>query len=608
MSAQQAYPTQYAIRASEAAYIRFSEAIASSPELSAFSTFRRQAAKVWSVAQRWLALHAFAPPWLPQRWRHPLMGYLAAAVLQMLLTACDLLLLLRYPDLTTHHIFLVLGVVIAALSWGVGPSLVATLTGTILLYSVVLFTPLSWPQATETDVAELILFLLICGAISALSGQTQRARLKAEQARRAAEHLAASLAQEHARSELERQRLQAVLEVLPVGVCMVNTAGEVLTRNQADRAIWGYGPPNGIAQEGAEPRQGWWASTGQRILPDEWGLARALRHGEETRGQEIIVQADNGHPHTFLSAAVPIQGTDGAIVGAVAAMLDITKRKQLEESLRQAEREQLEIARKEAELQALVLREANQRMDAFLGIVSHELKTPLTTLKLQMQLFHRRLGRLPSHVSKSAEEMAGELKSLQAHSLRSLYQVDRLDRLVNDLLDLSRIQAGKLELREEHADLRAIIRDTVEEQRHLAPQRSLRLQPLPEQPIPIQGDAERIGQVVTNYLTNALKYSLENRPVEIGVQIEEKQARVWVRDEGAGIPSEEHTQIWERFHRVPGMKVVSGSGIGLGLGLYISRTIVERHGGQVGVESTPGAGSTFWFTLPLAREEAEAGE
>jgi len=102
-----------------------------------------------------------------------------------------------------------------------------------------------------------------------------------------------------------------------------------------------------------------------------------------------------------------------------------------------------------------------------------------------------------------------------------------------------------------------------------------------------------------NYLTNALKYSAEDRPVEIGIEMEDWVARVWVRDAGPGIPSEEQDRVWERFHRVPGIEVQSGSGIGLGLGLHISRTIIERHRGHVGVESTPGVGATFWFTLPL---------
>ena len=112
----------------------------------------------------------------------------------------------------------------------------------------------------------------------------------------------------------------------------------------------------------------------------------------------------------------------------------------------------------------------------------------------------------------------------------------------------------------------------------------------------------RIGQVVTNYLTNALKYSPPDRPVEVGVQEAQQQGYVWVRDQGPGIASEEQGHLWERFHRVAGVEVLSGSGIGLGLGLHISKTIIDHHHGHVGVESQPGQGSTFWFTLPLGRQ------
>jgi signal transduction histidine kinase len=105
---------------------------------------------------------------------------------------------------------------------------------------------------------------------------------------------------------------------------------------------------------------------------------------------------------------------------------------------------------------------------------------------------------------------------------------------------------------------------------------------------------------VTNYLTNALKYSPAKQPVVVGLDVASNEARVWVRDQGPGLPPEEQVRIWERFHRVKGIKVQSGTGVGLGLGLYICRIIIERHQGQVGVESAPGQGSTFWFTLPLA--------
>ncbi len=140
--------------------------------------------------------------------------------------------------------------------------------------------------------------------------------------------------------------------------------------------------------------------------------------------------------------------------------------------------------------------------------------------------------------------------------------------------------------------------ETVDEQRQLAPNRVIHFQGASDQSAMVFVDGERIRQVVTNYLTNALKYSREDQPVKVGLQADEQDARVWVRDEGPGIPLSEQAHIWERFHRVPGIEVQSGSGIGLGLGLHICRTIIEWHGGQVGLESAPGAGATFWFSLP----------
>ncbi len=105
---------------------------------------------------------------------------------------------------------------------------------------------------------------------------------------------------------------------------------------------------------------------------------------------------------------------------------------------------------------------------------------------------------------------------------------------------------------------------------------------------------------MTNYLSNALKYAPEDRPVAARVAARRGRARVSVRDEGPGLPAEEQRRIWERYHRAPGVSAHAGAGGGLGLGLYISRTIIERHQGAVGVRSAPGKGSTFWFTLPVA--------
>jgi signal transduction histidine kinase len=123
---------------------------------------------------------------------------------------------------------------------------------------------------------------------------------------------------------------------------------------------------------------------------------------------------------------------------------------------------------------------------------------------------------------------------------------------------------------------------------------------VPDAPIVVLADADRIGQVVTGYLSNALKYAPEDQPVTVRLEATSDDARVSVHDEGPGLPPDQQERVWEAFYQAPGVETQSGSSIGLGLGLSICRTIVERHGGRVGVESAVGQGATFWFTLPLA--------
>ena len=198
------------------------------------------------------------------------------------------------------------------------------------------------------------------------------------------------------------------------------------------------------------------------------------------------------------------------------------------------------------------------------------------------------------------EELSQKATLLLEEFAHTGQQVTQLEWLVNDVLDVSRVQAGMLDLHLESTDLGTIVHEAVGAQRQAAPTRTLLLQFPAAQPVPVYADACRLGQVVTNYLTNARKYSPTEQPVVVGLDVADHEARVWVRDQGPGLPPEEQARIWERFHRVKGIEVQSDAGVGLGLGLYICRTIIERHQGQAGVESAPGQGSTFWFTLPLA--------
>ncbi len=268
------------------------------------------------------------------------------------------------------------------------------------------------------------------------------------------------------------------------------------------------------------------------------------------------------------------------------------------------ERERLLQQRTEAEARTLALQEANRRMTAFLSIAGHEIRTPLTTIKGNIQLAKRSLTRLLRQGAAPAQQVQQVLTDVRDFLDRADRQINVQSRLVRDLLDVSRIETDQLELRPQRCDLVAIARQTIEDQRSLTPTRSIQLVITTPPNVFVQADPDRVGQVISNYLSNALKYSPPSSPIEVCLQPEEPgNVRLSVRDEGPGLTASEQQQIWERFHRVPDIEVRSGSGIGLGLGLYICHTIITRQGGQVGVISEKGAGSTFWFTLPVSNTQ-----
>lgn len=242
-----------------------------------------------------------------------------------------------------------------------------------------------------------------------------------------------------------------------------------------------------------------------------------------------------------------------------------------------------------------------EQKDLFLSITSHELKTPLTALKGMLQLLQRRAERLSRIRERSSSEISRFLKELTRSLGISTRQVDVQTRLINDLLDVSRITANTLELSICQCNLVGVLRQAVEDIQVTEPGRVIVLELSEEQEVNVRADADRISQVVTNYLTNALRYSPSDQPVYVGLSARAREVRVWVRDRGPGLSAEEQRNIWQRFHR--GKRGASQAGDackGLGLGLYIAQRLIAQHGGQVGVESEPGEGSTFWFTLPLS--------
>ncbi|GHO63402.1 hypothetical protein KSC_022940 [Ktedonobacter sp. SOSP1-52] len=230
-------------------------------------------------------------------------------------------------------------------------------------------------------------------------------------------------------------------------------------------------------------------------------------------------------------------------------------------------------------------KELEQRKDAFISMASHELRNPLTALKLQTTLLHRQLSR------QGMLDQAPALSSMET-------QIKKVTRLVEELLDVSKIQAGRVEYRQEMVDLDALLREIVDTMQQIKTTHRILIHGIVG--ISFIGDQDRLGQVFTNLLSNAIKYSPGAETVEVELSASDEAITIRVLDHGLGIPRELCDKIFDRFYRVAGpqQKAIPG----LGMGLYIVAEIVKHHGGTIAVESNVGKGSAFTVTLPTRKE------
>ncbi len=243
--------------------------------------------------------------------------------------------------------------------------------------------------------------------------------------------------------------------------------------------------------------------------------------------------------------------------------------------------EELQRGNDELRLQNAKLRESERLKSELITIVSHELRTPLASV----------LGFTSLLLQRDFDPQA------RRHYLGIIdAQARRLAALLEDFLDVQRIEDGRLELAQDLVDMAALLSEQVELYRAESPRHRLRLD-LQERPLPVRGDANRLAQVVGNLLSNAIKYSPDGGVVALAGEHEDGAVRVSIRDEGLGIASDQQSRIFTKFFR--GEAATSGIG-GTGLGLAVSREIVEAHGGRIGFSSKAGAGSTFWLELPTA--------
>jgi two-component system CheB/CheR fusion protein len=313
------------------------------------------------------------------------------------------------------------------------------------------------------------------------------------------------------------------------------------------------------------------------VHPDDRDIARsAWEKAIDTSATlvsefRVFHQASERHRWTAVRA-VPLRQANGLIDGWVGMNIDISDLRAADDALR----------------------DADKRKDEFLAILGHELRNPLAPLATGIQLLRNAPDK--PEIVETVQTMMGR-------------QLQHLVRLVDDLLDLSRISRGRVELKREPLDLRTVIERAVEVSRPILTDNKHKLSvKLPKTPMPVNGDFDRLTQVVGNLINNAGKYTQPGGKIELSARVDDERAFVRVRDNGFGIPPDRVNKLFRMFSQVPEHRARAGGG-GLGIGLALSRHLVELHGGTVAVASEGlGKGSEFTICLPLTTEALPAGD
>jgi len=343
--------------------------------------------------------------------------------------------------------------------------------------------------------------------------------------------------------------LRSITTAAPTGLWQSDAVGNIIYVNQT-WVDW-----TGIPFE-AQLGQGWLRAVIEEDLPRLEKHFKSIFETHEFFEIEYRIHHSDGTVHWCVATGRPQYNSQGLFEGYIGAGTDITEQKHLQ-----------------------------QQKDNFIGIASHELKTPVTSIKAYTQVLERMFRK---NGSTKEAEMISKMDG----------QLNRLTSLIGDLLDVTKINSGRLQFNDRTFEFNALVSELVEDlqrttQNHL-------LAATYSDPVEIFGDEERIGQVITNLITNAIKYSPDTGRIDISTKIMGDEVQFCVKDYGIGIAKDNLGKVFEQFYRVTGD--MQHTFPGLGLGLYISAEIIKRAGGDIWVNSIEGQGATFCFKLPLRKE------
>jgi PAS domain S-box-containing protein len=355
-------------------------------------------------------------------------------------------------------------------------------------------------------------------------------------------------------TELALSQQAAIIESSGDAIISIDLEGNIVSWNVSAERLYGYTSEEMIGRSiRAIPSD---------RLGEETRILKAIQQGEQIQYLETTRQRKNGTLVEVGLSFSPVRDATNQVIGVSVIARDITDRKQID-----------------------------RMKDEFVSVVSHELRTPLTSI-------HGSLGMLASGLLKPDSDQGKRMLQIAVDS------TDRLVRLINDILDIERIESGRVKMEKEFCQVDDLLTEAVNVVQALADKAGVTLS-IESLPIQVWADPDRIVQTLTNLLSNAVKFSSRGSTVWLTVQQQFDQVLFTVKDQGRGIPSDKLDSIFERFQQVDSSD--SRNHEGTGLGLAICRSIVQQHDGRIGVESVLGEGSTFFFTLPIHEHQTPLG-
>jgi PAS domain S-box-containing protein len=370
-------------------------------------------------------------------------------------------------------------------------------------------------------------------------------------------------------------RFRELLEAAPDAIIEVDRQGRIALLNRATEQLFGY------------PRQELIGRPVEILVPEELVAAHTRRRQEFSQcpvtrpmgtGLELQGRRKNGTHFPVEISLSPVRTEDELRVTAI--IRDVSERKRAEDRLRAMQ----ESYTRELELRNQEVERANRLKSEFLASMSHELRTPLHTVIGFAEL----LG----------EGLEGSLNEKQLRFVNHIHKDSlHLLELINDILDLSKIEAGRVELRRGLMSFEETLEEAHSSVRHSAAAKNIPIETKIAVPVRLFADRLRIKQILVNLLSNAVKFTPEHGKVRVEASVHDGFLEVSVTDTGIGIPREHHTAVFDKFYQVGA--TTKGVREGTGLGLAITKALVEEHGGKIWVESAPNRGSRFTFTIPV---------